>query len=391
MTEKNHRVVIVGGGFAGVKAALELSNVSGFSVSLISTHTNFEYHSALYRSATGRSPLEVVVPLSSIFKRSHNVEVILDTIAGINPLRKILRSETGNEYAYDTVILAMGNEVNYFGITGMPENSYAISTITQTIALRAKLIELFRKSESTPKVVIVGAGPTGVELAGELRYFARMVSRKYHTHIAHPHIMLIEAGDRILPSLDPIISAKAYKKLIKLNVELRLSTIVNACEPGKLCIADGDIDADIIIWTAGSKAVGFYQQHPKIFALERGKVRVNEYLQSLGHEDIYVLGDNANTKYSGMAQTAIYDAKFVVRNMLRQRKGQRPVEYRNRFPLYVVPVGQKWAVMQSANHKISGYKGWVMRRRADRWIFRNFLPYKQAIKQWRKTNKLARI
>lgn len=391
MKQTDQKIVIVGGGFAGVKTALELANKPGFKVQLISTHMNFEYHGALYRSATGQSPMEVVVPLKTIFKRAHNVELTLDTIAGLNPKRKVLRSETGTEYSYDSLILAMGNDVNYFGIDGMDKHSFAMTTIPQTIALRAKLIELFKKPGSTPTIVIVGAGPTGVELAGELPEFTRRVARKYRTKRSHLQVVLIEGSDRVLPMLDPVLSGKAYKRLQKLGVQLRLSTKVDSCDPGKVCISGEDIEADAIVWTAGSAPVGFYGEHPRVFKLERGRVIVDKFMRAEGHEDIYVLGDNANTRFSGMAQTALHDAKFVARNLLRAQAGTPQVAYRNWHPLYVVPIGPKWAVLQTGKSRVSGYRGWLARRRADRWIFQNFLPYKAAIKQWRRGNKMARF
>lgn len=391
MKQKVHRVVIVGGGFAGVKTALELANKRGFLVQLISSQTNFEYHGALYRSATGRSPREVVVPLRQIFKRAKNVELVLDTVAAISPQRKVLRSETGNEYAYDTVILAMGNSVNYFGIAGMDQNSFAMTTMPQTIALRNRLIELFRENGTEPVIAVVGAGATGTELAGELQTLARRVARKYGNRLVHPKVILIEGSDRVLPMLDPVLSGKAYKRLQKLGVELRLDTRVDSCQPGKVCLAGGDLAADVVVWTAGSTPVSFYANHPKVFHLERGRVNVDTFLRPEGHEYIYVLGDNANTQFSGMAQTALHDAKFVARNLLRQQRHLKPVAYRAWHPVYVVPIGEKWAVLQSQKHLLSGYRGWVARRQADRWIFQNFLPYKAAIKQWRRGNKMARL
>lgn len=385
------KVVIVGGGFAGVKTALGLANKSGYQVQLISTHMNFEYHGALYRSATGNSPMEVVVPLKTIFKRAKNIELVLDTITNLDTKQKVLRSETGTDYKYDTLVLAMGNDVNYFGIDGMDKHSFAMTTIPQTIALRGALIQLCKQSGATPTIAIVGAGPTGVELAGEIQAFARRISHKYRKRLAHPQVILIEGSDRVLPMLDPILSGKAYKRLQNLGVTLRLSTKVNSCEPGKICISGEDIEADAIVWTAGSKAVDFYSKHPRDFKLERGRVVVDEFLRAQGHEDVYVLGDNANTPYSGMAQTALHDAKFVVRNLLRIQKGTPPVAYRAWHPFYVVPIGEKWAILQTTKSRISGYRGWLVRRRADRWIFQNFLPYKAAIKQWRRGNKLARF
>lgn len=387
---KQTKVAIIGGGFGGVKTALELANKPGFSVQLFSTHSNFEYHGALYRSATGHSPTEVVIPMETILKRAKNVEFILDTIAGINPKKQTIRSEVGNEYSYDVAVLAMGNNVNYFGIDGMDQHSFSMTTIPQTIALRTKLVELFKKGKE-PTVAIVGAGPSGVELAGEVQLFARRVASKYRGHVAQTKVILIEGSDRVLPMFDPVLSAKAYKRLQKLGVETRLATRVNSCETGKVCISGEDIEADVIVWTAGSAPVKFYANHPRVFKLDKGKVLVDEFLHAQGHDNIYVIGDNARTPYSGMAQTAIHDAKFVARNLIRQKAGQRTVKYRAWHPIYVVPVGEKWAVLQTQKNMISGYRGWLARRRADKWIFKNFLPYKSAITQWRRGTKMAKF
>src|SRR5690606_37783404 len=212
---------------------------------------------------------------------------------------------------------------------------------------------------------------------------------KYRTKVKHPHVVLLEGSDRVLPNLDPVLSAKAYKRLKKLGVELRLSTKVNSCEPGKVCLDGEDLHADIIVWTAGSRAVDFYAAYPKIFELRRGRVKVDEFLCASGHSNIYVVGDNATTPFSGMAQTALHAAKFVVRNLLRQQKNKPMAKYRAWHPIYVVPIGSNWAVLQTQKSMISGYRGWLARRRADKWIFRNFLPYKAAIKQWRRGNRLA--
>ncbi len=386
---KIQKIVVVGGGFAGCKTALELANKKGFEVTLISSGNNFEYHGALYRSATGHSPMEVTIPIHDILKRARNVTFVLDTIERVDPERKVVLSETGNTYGYDTLVLAMGNVINYFGIDGMEQNAVAMTTVPQTIELRKKLTELFRQEGEDPCIAVVGGGASGVELSGELQHYARMVAHKYRTHVKHPHVVLIEGADRVLPNLDPVLSAKAYKRLQKLGVELRLSTKVNSCESGKVCLDSGDLDADLIVWTAGSRAVDFYANHPKVFELEKGRVKVDEFMRATKHSDIYVLGDNAFTKFSGMAQTALHDAKFVVRNLLRIQKGKKPVAYRFWHPIYVIPVGTNWAVLQTQKNLISGYKGWLVRRRADRWIFKNFLPYKAAIKQWRKGNHLA--
>lgn len=384
------RVVIVGGGFGGVKAALELANKPEFQVTLITKGMNFEYHGALYRTATGSSPLEVTIPLREIIKGVDNVSIIQDEATVLEPSKNIIHSEMGNSYSYDTLVLAMGNQVNFFGINGMQDNAQTMITVHEVIELRQEIVRLAKSSVAHPHVAIVGAGPTGVELAGDLQRFAEDIALKYHQTKKKFQVSIIEGSDRVLPLLSQKLSQKALLRLASLGVTVRLNTKVNACEPQKICLESGDIQADLIVWTAGSRIVDFYSQNADHFVLDKGKVAVDKFLRAKGHKNIYVIGDNAATKYSGMAQTALHDAKYVARILQKMTKGVPPVAYRVRTPIYVVPIGPRWAVLQDNGKVISGYKAWIVRRRADLWIFKNFEPYKKAIKQWRRGNKKAK-
>lgn len=390
--KKQTSIVIVGGGFAGVKTALNLANHPDFKVKLISNNTRFEYHGALYRSAVGRSPREVVIPLREIFADT-NVEVVLDEIGYVDPKKKIVVSKEGEIYGYDSLILALGNTINYFGIHSLAENTDNINSIGATIKLRKKLITLFSTSHQNPvRVAIVGAGATGVELAGELPAFASMVARKHNIKTPKLDVVLVDNADRILPNLSPKSSEKATKRLIELGVEIHLNISVESCTKGELCMSAGNLNADIIIWTAGSKPVDFFAANSGVFTLGRGgRVVVDEYLGVQGQKDIYVLGDNAETLYSGMAQTALNDANFVSKNLLRKSSGQKFSTYRNRKPVYVVTIGEKWALVESGKKITTGYRGWLIRRRADLAVFRNFQPYKQALKTWRYAQKVSKF
>lgn len=385
------KVVIVGGGFGGLKTALELANNPGFEITLISERPNFEYHGALYRSGTGRSPLEVVMPLRDILKGVRNITFAQDRIVGIDAGKQRVVSETGNVYSYDKLILALGNVVNYFGIAGMDETTMSLDTISNTIALRHQLVELFKSNKPVLHIVVAGAGPAGVELAGELQHFAQIVAEKYKLQPKRLKVVIIEGANRALPGLKPAASYKALRRLERLGVKVMLNTQLNSCEPGKVCLDGGDLSADLIIWTAGSRAPGFYADHPNVFKLERGRVKVDQYLKAAGQESIYVIGDNAATPYAGMAQTALHDAKFVARNLIRELGGKKLFWYRAQIPVYAVPIGPNWAILQTSRRVMSGRRAWLVRRRADLAIYRNFKPYKEAVKTWRKGNKLARF
>ncbi len=386
--KQTNRWVIVGGGFGGVKAAMELANKPGIHVTLISNTTNFEYHGALYRTATGNSPSEVAIPLREIFKRARNVEVVLDKIASVHPSIHAVKSESGHGYEYDGLILALGNQVNYFGLEGMEEKTYCLNTISHTIALRHEFINLF-KSGKPSTVAVIGGGASGVELAGEITDFAGKVAAKYRKKYVAPKVLLIEGADRVLPAFDPVLSARVYKQLQKKGVELHLSTKVNSCEIGKVCLNTGDIQADVIVWTAGSKLPAFYDQNAKHFSFERGRVVVDDFLRAKGHENIFIIGDNAFTKYSGMAQTAIHDAKYLANNIVRFHQSKKTIPYDPKKPIYVVPVGKGWAAYSTDKHQFSGARAWMLRRRADLWVFRNFEPNGKALKRWRHGNRSA--
>lgn len=391
MSKKVTRVVIVGGGFGGVKAALNLMNKEGFKVTLISNNTHFEYHGALYRSAVGHSPMEVVIPLREIFEKAKNVELVLDEAVHIEEGKKLLVCASGEYYKYDELILALGSQVNYFNIKGLKENTETMNDISSTIRLRKKLVDLFVKKANKPvRVAIVGAGPSGVELAAELPNFAKLIAKKYSVKTTKLKTILIDSAPRILPILNEKASAKTTKHLRKLGVEINLNITVGSCKPGVVCMSAGNIKADLIVWTAGSKPVDFYNHNPDIFTLGRGgRVVVDECMQAQGKKNIYVLGDNADTKYSGMAQTALNDANYVAKNLIKRRLGKKIIPYRNKRPLYVVTAGSKWAVVQEGERVTSGYRGWLVRRQADLWIFRNFEPYKKAVHTWRQAQKLA--
>jgi NADH dehydrogenase len=393
MSKQATKVVIVGGGFGGVKTALNLANKPGFEVQLISDNTHFEYHGALYRSAVGHSPMEVVIPLKEIFKDAKNVELVLDSAGIVDAKKKRIASSTGNIYSYDKAVFALGNTVNYFGIHGLQEHTATMHDIPSTIKLRKSLVELFKEPHSHPiRIAIVGAGASGVELAGEIPTFAQFIAKKHGIKAPRVKIILIDGADRILPMLSPKASAKTAKHLQELGVEMHLNISVESCEQGNICMSAGNLGADLIVWTAGSKPVDFYTNNPDVFTLGRGgRVVVDEHMLAQGQEDIYVLGDNADTPYSGMAQTALYDASFITRNLTRLANHEKIKHYKVKRPLYVVTAGPKWAIVQEGNRISSGYRGWIVRRKADLAIFENFQPYEQAVKTWRQARKMSKL
>ncbi len=387
------KIVIVGGGFAGVKTALELGHDERFEVTLIAPHSTFEYHGALYRSGTGRSPLEVVAPFSEIFSNYPRINVVNDYVVELRAQTKEVKGQSGRTYKYEGLVLGLGYEVAYYGIAGVREHAETMYAMHDTIRLRERLIELFKKKAGKDlKAVVIGAGPTGLEIAGGISLFASEYAEGHGLKAPTVHTTLLDRSDRVLPLLLPEASAAAQDRLKQLGVSLKMGVSVQSATSRHVSLMGGEhVPADIIVWTAGSRANSFFERYPDIFSLDsRKRVVVSEFLQA-NSPDIYVLGDSASTPYSGMAQTAIYDALFVANNLRRQVEGYDPEDYVPKEPHYVVPIGGEWAVLQQGDKITVGTEAWHVRREADKWVLENFLPYQLAQDHWHKGDEKARI
>lgn len=387
------RVIAVGGGFASVKLALELAHDDHFEVILMAPHQELEYHGALYRSATGRSPLEVSIPFREIFKNAPNVQIINDFMTELRAQSNEIKGQSGRIYHYDALVLGIGYEIEYFGIRGMREHAESMYTVFDTIKLRNQMRDIFIKKQGQEcKITLIGGGPTGTELACDISIFANIVSEAYHTKPAKPKVTIVDRADRILPQLSPEVSKIAAARLKELGVGLKLNMAVDHCTKQHVCLGDKEImQSDIVIWTAGSRANSFFERYPDIFSLDpRKRVYVNEYMQA-NSADIYVIGDGASTQYSGMAQTAINDAIQLAANFKRYVRDEPIQPYVAEPPIYVVPMGGEWAVAQQGDKVSSGTSAWKVRRQADLDVMNSFLDKRLAEKHWQKAFEIAEI
>ena len=391
MTKK--KIVAVGGGFASVKLALELSKHPSFDITLIAPHQQLEYHGALYRSATGRSPLEVVVPFRGIFANSPIVHCVNDLITDLRADVRELKGMSGQIYSYDAVVLGLGYEKEYFNTKGAREHTESMYTIYDSLDLRRRMRDLFvQKAGQHCDLVIVGAGPTGTELAGDVATFADIVAHQYQSKPAKPTVTLVDRADRVLPMLDPAVSRAAAKRLQEVGVRFIGGLGVDHCSTKHLCLQGNKVlPADIIVWTAGSRANPFFERYPDLFELDpKKRVIVNEFMQAKS-PNIFVIGDAASTQYSGMAQTAITDAIQLAENFKRFIEDKDLVPYKAKPPIGVVPIGREWAVVMQADKVLTGTEGWAVRRAADLWVLQHFLPHAQAEEHWRKGAQIAQL
>ena len=379
------KVVIVGGGFGGVRMALSLANKKNLSVRLISNQPYFEYHAALYRSATGRSPLEVAILLKEFFGYAKNVEVVEDTVVDIDNKSKHVTGESGSRYEYDTVVFALGSVTQYYGIKGLTKYAYSIKTIQEALKLKRTLHQQLLDDQPEQNYVVVGAGASGVELAAELTSYLKRI-RKKHRITKKFRVELVEAGPRAVAAMPESFSTAVEKRLKKLGVKTMYKTAVKAETIDSIQLTKGPLRSHTVIWTAGVANNPFYSQFPKLFATTpAGRVVVDAQLQAA--PNIFVIGDSAQTQYSGLAQTALHDASFVGSNLVRSVKGKPPRVYEPKRPVYASPVGPRWAAVLWGRVQINGRLGWLLRRLADLRLYLAFLPPAKALAVWRYGHK----
>jgi NADH dehydrogenase len=373
---KNLNVTIVGGGFGGVKTALELAKDRSSRVTLISDKDYFQYYPALFSTATGHDHRESWVPLAKIFAEHPNVTLVRDSIASIDTSAHLLKGE--QSYHYETAVLALGSVTTYFGIEGLDTYSYGIKSEDEIRKLQGHLWqEMSDGSDDEKHYVIIGAGPTGVELAGALGEYVRTLRRHFGIRKKRVTINLIEAAPRVLPRLSESSSKRAHRRLRKLGVHVEVNKKVEKQTASELIVNGRQLQTQTVIWTSGVANAPFFGANSTQFTLnERGKVKVDEYMRSSAH--VYVIGDNADTPYAGLAQTALHDALFVAGHI----KGKKRT-YKSKYPPCVVPIGHRWSLFEWGPIRFGGFAGGIMRGLADMVGYHDVLPIGWAMKAWR--------
>jgi NADH dehydrogenase len=345
---------------------------------------HFQYYPALYDTATGHSHLESWVPLAKIFADAPNVEVVIDSIKHINPQTRILTSASGTKYHYETVVLALGTITTYFGIKGLDQYAYGIKSVAEINAFKRHLYQEMGKNHIVDKhYVVVGGGPTGVELAAALVTYLERLRKQFNLSGAKKiHIDLVEASPRVLPRMSEKASATVRKRLEALGVKVHTGKAVQSQNADTLMVSGKPISSHTVIWTSGVANNPFFKANEEHFQFApNGRVIVDEFMQA--HHNVYVIGDNAATKYTGFAQTALHDAVFVARNLRRIYHRKRRHAYKAVQPAVVVPVGENWAIFEWHKLRFAGWIGALFRRAADFIGYHDVLPIGQALGTWR--------
>lgn len=376
-------ITIVGGGFGGVKTALELAKESTNQITLITDKPDFQYYPALYGAATGRSHLESWVPLTTIFNGKKNVTIQYDTIETIDPLAKILSGKSGQTYAYETCVMALGTVTTYFGIQGLETYSYGIKSAGEIEKLKQHIyVDVAEGRGVDKRYIVIGAGPTGVELAAALGSYLKKLSKHLRVKDSTMHVALVEAAPRVLPRMSEKASAKVLRRLEKLGVKVQTGKTVESATEDLITVSGELMTSDTIIWTSGVANHPFYKANADNFEFApNGRIVVDSHMQT--KNGVYVIGDNAATQFTGLAQTALHDAIYVAKHLERVANGQPLMDYTAVMPPVVVPVGAFWAVFEWRKIHITGVVAAMIRRAADFIGYSDILPIGQVFGIWR--------
>jgi len=356
-----HRIVIVGGGFGGITAALALhkEHLQECEITLVTTKPWLEYYGVLYRLIAGADASQACLPLNIVLGHTQTT-VVIDQITAVDPSAKTIQGKHAS-YSYDTLLLAPGSTPAYFNIPGMEEHSITMKCADDALAIRA----IVQNQKDSGPYIIVGGGPTGIEIAGEIMGIVPTAT-----------VHLIEAMDRLLPIVEPSASAKVLQRLKNLNVNVHLSTAVAGADAHGITLKDGTtMAASTLIWTAGVRAHPILETIPGLELDKRKRVVVDEQLRAKGQADIFVLGDCASTPYAGMAQTAVEDGNHVAHVIAAMRKNKPLPIYKPIAPAYAIPVGGAWSAVKFGVLKVYGLIGHALRRAADLHVYALVLPW----------------
>ncbi|HSX02252.1 MAG TPA: FAD-dependent oxidoreductase [Candidatus Saccharimonadia bacterium] len=374
-------VVVVGGGFGGVRAARGLARQPGVSVTLISSHTHFAYYPQLYHAATGGVRSEAALRLGELLA-GVPVRLVHDTATTFDPEARTVTTASGTVYPYDELVLALGSVTNYFGIEGLQEFSYDIKTIDGAERFKRHLHDqLIAEQRPELHYVIVGGGPTGIELAAALSQYVGQIVAQHGVRRPKYQVDLVEGAPRLLPRLPEAFARRIQRQLERLGVRVMTGAVVEAETAETLRLKGQSITSHTVVWTAGVSNNPFFADNAAHFNLAKNhRVEVNEQLEARPH--VYVIGDNANTQYAGLAQTALDNADFVVADVARKRRRVARSAYRPKAPITVIPVGTGWAAVQWGGLQLFGYVGWILRRLADLVGYADVESWPRALGVW---------
>ncbi|WP_409479537.1 NAD(P)/FAD-dependent oxidoreductase [Pseudobdellovibrio sp. HCB154] len=383
-------VVIVGGGFAGLNAAKTLADESEVEVVLIDQRNHHLFQPLLYQVATaGLNPSDIAVPIRAQFSDNENVEVHLGKIEKVQLKERTIANRAHSQLEesifleYDYLILACGARHSYFGNNAWQEFAPGLKTLEQATEIRKRILSIYERAENevNPEIrstllnfVVVGGGPTGVELAGAIADISRTVLLNDFKNIdpAQTRVILVEAGPRVLAQFSEDLSKKAKEDLEDLGVEVRTSTRVEKITADGVYIPNEFIKSNCVLWAAGVQAapINFDEDVERDRA---GRIKVNPDLSLPNHPEVFVVGDLASIQMGenqfvpGLAPAAIQGGAYAGKKILSLIRGQKIDNFKYFDKGQMATIGRNRALMQAGRLKMTGFMAWMA------WFFIHIL------------------
>ncbi len=368
-------VVIVGGGFTGINAAKQLGNRRDVRITLIDKKNYHLFQPLLYQvamSALGAG--DISEPLRNMLARYRNITVFKGTVENVDKERKVIMTDFG-EMSYDYLILACGVVHHYFGNEEWEEHAPGLKIIAQATEIRRRVMEAYEAAERTNDpierkklltFVIVGGGPTGVELAGSIGEMSRYTLSKYYKQIDPKltRIFIVEAAPRILGSFCPELASKATRELEKLGVQVWPSSMVTDVDENGVQIGKERIESATVLWAAGVRAIGIGDSMG-VETDRLGRIVVEEDLSIPGYPDIFVGGDQAHFSHHtehplpGMAPVASQQGNAIARNILLELKGKPRKPFRYKDKGQMATIGRNKAIVEIGSLRFHGSFAWL--------------------------------
>ena len=383
---KKTRIVVVGAGFGGVKVVRELAKDKSLDITIVDRRNFHLFQPLLYQLATSLlSTDEIAYPIRSFFRHNKNVDLFMAKLRGLDRERKVVITNHG-EIPYDYLVLAAGATTNFFGMESVEEHSFPMKTLQEALHIRNHVIHMFERANKIEhneeerrrmlSFVVVGGGPTGVELAGSLAEVINLIMKDEYHNLSPDEISvkLVEATGGLLPMMPPDLQQETVRVLEKKGIDVMLNTQVAGCDKNSLILKDGRvIPTNTVIWAAGVKAVPIISKLG--FACDRsGRVIVNEKLQVEGERDIFAIGDCASFCHgterplATVAPVATQGGVVAARNIKRLIAGDENLEtfhYKDQGAM--ATIGRTEAVVNMNGTKMKGFIAWVV------WMFVHLL------------------
>ena len=376
------KVVVVGGGFGGVKTAIELARRGFEDITLIADKDALVIHNSLPRAIAGANPCRSAIPLNDILSRYPAVSVKIDTITSIDTEKQTVGGKHVR-YAYDTLVLAVGLVDRLAGTHTRKNHSYVITGDMSAQAFWEDLNTMLTEdAQKEHCVAVIGGGMTGVGLAGALGERLSQDVHKNSVDKLHARVLLAESQERILPTQSPTASYKVTRALKKYGVELLLGHAVDRSNKTQLIVNNRIHDVDMAVWALGGSASPLFRAYSDVFKLsKRGRVIVNQYMSA--YPNIYIIGDSAERDAEECGATALDDAVFIAKHLNRHAHEQLLRARNKRAHVFTsIPVTRSWVYTEYMGVYAAGKTGSIFRHLFELSLYMRLLPLRRAVNVW---------